>query len=158
MRIGKVLLAFLLLCSLAFAVTGCSGARLKDSVINGFHDMLQYFSKYALTKGNDLQGDKIEGKDTYTGSYFAKYDTFTGTEFLFGGTGLERKNGGKLTVTYELTVESGTVRLYWIQKEEEKTIAGTSGTGTYSATLDTGDNYLALEGSGFCGSLQVTVE
>ena len=54
----KILTAVLLSLCLAFAVTGCSGDNLKDSVINGFNDMLQHFSKYALTDEKDLQGDK----------------------------------------------------------------------------------------------------
>ncbi len=43
-------------------------------------------------------------------------------------------------------------------KGEEKMIADTSKNGTYSVTLDEGDNYLTLEGNDFCGSLQVVVE
>lgn len=62
------------------------------------------------------------------------------------------------TVTYELTVDSGTARLYWLDKGEEKMIVDTSKNGTYSVTLDEGDNYLTLEGNDFCGSLQVVVE
>ena len=58
----KILTAALLSLCLAFAVTGCSGDNLKDSVINGFNDMLQHFSKYALTDEKDLQGDKTKGK------------------------------------------------------------------------------------------------
>ena len=121
----KILIAVLLSLCLAFAVTGCSGDNLKDSVINGFNDMLQHFSKYALTDEKDLQGDKTKGEDTYTGSY---------------------------------TVDSGTAKLYWLDKGEEKMIADTSKNGTYSVTLDEGDNYLTLEGNDFCGSLQVVVE
>ena len=64
----------------------------------------------------------------------------------------------KLTITYELTVESGTVRLYWLDKGEEKLIADTDKNDTYSVTLDEGDNYLTLEGDDFYGSLQVVVE
>jgi len=37
-------------------------------------------------------------------------------------------------------------------------IADTSKNGTYSVTLDEGDNYLTLEGNDFCGSLKVVVE
>lgn len=59
---------------------------------------------------------------------------------------------------YELTVDSGTAKLYWLDKGEEKMIADTSKNGTYSVTLDEGDNYLTLEGNDFCGSLQVVVE
>lgn len=88
----------------------------------------------------------------------ADYEDFNGKEYIFGGTALERDKGSELTVTYELTVDSGTVRLYWLDKGEEKIIADTSKDGTYSVTLDEGDNYLTLEGDDFCGALQVTVE
>lgn len=119
----KILTAVLLSLCLAFAVTGCSGDNLKDSVINGFNDMLQHFSKYALTDEKDLQGDKTKGEDTYTGSYTADYEDFNDKEYIFGGTALERDKGSELTVTYELTVDSGTAKLYWLDKGEEKMIA-----------------------------------
>lgn len=128
----KILTAVLLSLCLAFAVTGCSGDNLKDSVINGFNDMLQHFSKYALTDEKDLQGDKTKGEDTYTGSYTADYEDFNDKEYIFGGTALERDKGSELTVTYELTVDSGTARLYWLDKGEEKMIVDTSKNGTYS--------------------------
>ena len=154
----KILTAALLSLCLVFTITGCSGDNLKDSVINGFNDMLQHFSKYALTDEKDLQGDKTKGEDTYTGSYTADYEDFNDKEYIFGGTTLERDKGSELTVTYELTVDSGTAKLYWLDKGEEKMIADTSKNGTYSVTLDEGDNYLTLEGNDFCGSLQVVVE
>ena len=154
----RILTVSLLSLCLLFTITGCSGNNVKDNVINGFNDMLQHFSKYALTDEKDLQGDKTKGEDTYTGSYVADYEDFNGKEYIFGGTALERDKGNDLTVTYELTVDSGTVRFYWRDKEEEKIIADTSDTGSYSVTLAEGDNYLALEGDNFCGSLQVTVE
>ena len=154
----RILTVSLLSLCLIFALTGCSGDNVKDNVINGFNDMLQHFSKYALTDENDLQGDKTKGDDTYTGSYVADYEDFNGEEYIFGGTALERDKGSDLTVTYQLTVDSGTVRFYWRDKEEEKIIADASDTGTYSVTLEEGDNYLTLEGNDFCGSLQVVVE
>jgi len=85
-------------------------------------------------------------------------EDFNDKEYIFGGTALERDKGSELTVTYELTVDSGTARLYWLDKGEEKMIVDTSKNGTYSVTLDEGDNYLTLEGNDFCGSLQVVVE
>ncbi|MFQ7106129.1 MAG: hypothetical protein ACLRQ4_13085 [Neglectibacter timonensis] len=154
----RILTVSLLSLCLVFTITGCSGDNVKDNVINGFNDMLQHFSKYALTDENDLQGDKTKGDDTYTGSYVADYEDFNGEEYIFGGTALERDKGSDLTVTYQLTVDSGTVRFYWRDKEEEKIIADASDTGTYSVTLEEGDNYLTLEGDDFCGSLRVTVE
>ena len=154
----KVMAAAMLSLCLALGAAGCGGVQLKDNIINGFNDMLQYFSRHALTDEKDLQGDKGEGEDTYTGSYHAEYDDFSGTEYIFGGTGLKRENGSNLTVTYKLTVDSGTVKFYWRDKNEEEMIADTSDSGTYAVTLDEGDNYLTLEGNHFCGSLWVTVE
>ena len=154
----RILTVSLLSLCLILTITGCSGDNVKDNVINGFNDMLQHFSKYALTDEKDLQGDKTKGDDTYTGSYVADYEDFNGEEYIFGGTALERDKGSDLTVTYQLTVDSGTVRFYWRDKEEEKIIADASDTGTYSVTLEEGDNYLTLEGDDFCGSLRVTVE
>lgn len=116
----RILTVSLLSLCLILTITGCSGDNVKDNVINGFNDMLQHFSKYALTDENDLQGDKTKGDDTYTGSYVADYEDFNGEEYIFGGTALERDKGSDLTVTYQLTVDSGTVRFYWRDKEEEK--------------------------------------
>ena len=131
----RILTVSLLSLCLILTITGCSGDNVKDNVINGFNDMLQHFSKYALTDENDLQGDKTKGDDTYTGSYVADYEDFNGEEYIFGGTALERDKGSDLTVTYQLTVDSGTVRFYWRDKEEEKIIADASDTGTYSVSL-----------------------
>lgn len=154
----RILTVSLLSLCLIFTITGCGGDHVRDNVINGLNDMLLHFSKYALTDEKDLQGEKTGGADTYTGSYAADYKDFNGKEYIFGGTALERDRGSDLTVTYELTVDSGTVKLYWRDKEEEKIIADASDTGTYSVTLEEGDNYLTLEGDDFCGSLRVTVE
>lgn len=160
MKKAKIIAVALLTVCMVFSMAGCStdDINIKDNLIDGFNGLLQHFSKYALTKEKDLQGDRTEGEDTYTGSYSAEYKEFNGTEYIFGGTGLERKNGNNLTVTYKLTVDSGTVKFYWRDKDEDKIIADTSGTGAYSVTLNTGDNYLALEGDDFCGSLQVDVQ
>ena len=118
----RILTVSLLSLCLVFTITGCSGDNVKDNVINGFNDMLQHFSKYALTDENDLQGDKTKGDDTYTGSYNAEYEDFNGTEYIFGGTGLERDKGSDLTVTYELTVDSGTVRFTGVIKRKRKSL------------------------------------
>ena len=44
------------------------------------------------------------------------YEDFNDKEYIFGGTALERDKGSELTVTYELTVDSGTAKLYWLDK------------------------------------------
>lgn len=57
---------------------------------------MQSFSKYALTKEKNLQGEKDNGDDAYTGTYTATYDEFNWKELIFGGTALERENGNHL--------------------------------------------------------------
>lgn len=153
MKRGKALLAAVLVLCMAFALAGCS----KDSILDGFNDLLHHVSQYALTNEKDLQGKKTEGEDTYTGSYTAEYDNFSGTEYLFGGTGLERENGNELTVTYELTVESGSAELYWREGEERHLIADTSQSDTYSITLSSQDNYIVIFGENFQGTVDISV-
>ena len=152
MKRRNALAAALALC-LAFALTGCS----KDSIINGFNDFLHHASQYALTDEKDLAGERTAGADTYTGAYTAEYDSFSGTEYLFGGTGLERENGNELTVTYELKVESGAAELYWIDGTERHQIADATGSGTYTLSVGSRDCYIAIEGESLHGALALTV-
>ena len=69
-----------------------------------------------------------------------------------------KRQGEKLTVTYKLKVDSGNARLYWLDEDIEKTIADTNNTDTYSIKMDAGDNYIAIEGNDFRGSLHITVK
>lgn len=154
MKSGKKLTVFALALCLIFALSGCN----KETILEDYNDLLHYFSQYALTDEKNLQGEKTEGKDTYTGSYTAEYNDFSGTEYLFGGTGLERENGNELTVTYKLTVDSGSAKLYWFEGETDHLISDDSQSGTCSITLSSQDNYVALEGEKLKGALQISVE
>ena len=153
MKSGKVLAAALALC-LGFGLAGCS----KGAVLDGFNRLLHRLSRYALTDGDALVGEKEEGADTYTGSYTAAYDGFSGTEYLFGGTGLEREEGNELTVTYEMTISSGSARLCWNEGTEEHLLADTSGGETLILPLSGKDNYLVMKGENLQGMLSLTVE
>lgn len=159
MKGKKAFVILVLSLSLVICLTGCSGTEnLKDNIIGGYNTWLQSFSKHALTKEKDLQGDKENGIDEYTGTYTADYDKFNGTEFIFGGTALERENGSKLTATYTLEVSSGTVTLYWLAGGEEHTIESDSANDVFKFTIGSGDNYIVLEGENFSGSLEIMVE
>ncbi len=156
----KTLFLILALCLTFF--TGCGSnhddENLKDNLIDGFNNWMQSFSKHALTKGKDLQGEKEKGEDTYTGTYTAVYDGFNGKEIIFGGTALERKNGNQLKVTYTLDIEEGTAELYWIAGNDKYTIANDSSEDTEEYTISSEDNYIVLKGDDFSGSLNLTVE
>lgn len=162
MKKTKVALSLILILCLSFCVAGCSSnhdeRNLKDNVIDGFNSWLQSFSKYALTKDKNLQGNKENGVDEYTGTYTATYDGFNGKEFIFGGTALERENGNQLKVTYTLTIEKGTAELSWIAGSDEYTIANDSTEDTKEYTISSGDNYIVLKGDDFSGKLKIAVE
>lgn len=142
------------------SIAGCSNTAVnwKTSLVDGFNNWLQSFSKYALTKDFELQGIREYGMDAYTGSYEATYEDWTGKELIFGGTSLERENGNQLKATYRLTVTNGTARFYWITAGQEYTIAESDAENIFEFTLGSGDNYLVLEGNHLSGTLSLNVE
>ena len=162
MKRAKVIISLILVLCLTFCVAGCSSnhdkGSLKDNLIDGWDNWMQSFSKHALTKGKDLQGEKDKGDDAYTGTYTATYDEFNGKEFIFGGTALERANGNQLTVNYTLTIDEGTAELYWIAGSDEYTIANDNSEDTKEYTISSGDNYIVLKGEDFSGTLTLTIE
>ena len=145
-------IAIVLVCSL------CACGNLKDTVLDGYDNLIQLFSKQALTDDKDLVGERKYDDDEYTGSYEAAYERFNGEEFLFGGTALEREDGNALKVTYTLEITEGVASLYRIASGEEYTIADENSDDVYEFTLSTGDNYLVLKGENFTGTLTISVE
>ena len=161
MNMAKRAAVLLTVFCLSFSLAGCGSGQegsLKDNLIDGFDHFLQSFSRHALTKDKNLQGERAPGPDEYTGSYTAHYEDFNGEEFLFGGTALERERGSNLKVSYTLEVTSGSAVLYWISSGEKHVIANDGGEDVYHLTLGSGDNYISLEGESFSGSLEMTVE
>lgn len=154
--------AVLSLICLTFSLVGCSSnhdkGSLKDNLIDGWDSWIQSFSKHALTKDKDLQGEKTKGDDSYTGTYVATYDGFNGKEFIFGGTALNRENGNHLQVTYKLTIEEGSAELNWIAGNDEYSVANSDSEDTKEYTISSGDNYIVLKGENFRGSLELTLK
>lgn len=162
MKRTKVFISLFLVLCLTVSFAGCSSNHdkdsLKDNLIDGWDSWIQSFSKHALTKEKDLQGEKTKGVDGYTGTYTATYDGFNGKEFIFGGTALDRENGNHLQVTYRLTVEDGSAELNWIAGDDEYSVANANSEDTKEYTISSGDNYIVLKGENFSGSLELTVK
>lgn len=96
----------------------------------------------------------------------AEYHQFHGTEYLFGGTSVDREQGNALKVTYSLTIRSGKAALYWLGSPKEHiisgdkevhTIAEVNGSDVYEFTMSPGDNFIVIEGDNFTGSLSLKV-
>jgi hypothetical protein len=162
MKKAKVVIFLILILCLTFCIAGCGSNHekdnLKDNLVDDWDSWLQSFSKHALTKEKDLQGEKDKGEDEYTGTYTATYDKFSGNEFIFGGTALERENGNQLKVIYTLTIDKGAAELYWVAGGDKYTVANDSSKDTKEYTISSGDNYIILKGENFSGSLELTVE
>ncbi len=71
-------------------LVGCS----KDEILDQYNNVVQSAGNTTLTSDFSLKGDRAYGDDCYTGTYTADYKDFSKTEYLFGGTSIERENGG----------------------------------------------------------------
>lgn len=147
----------LLMC-IVLGLSACGGENLKNKLLDGYNNFLQFSSRHALTKESKLQGKKTNGKDAYVGSYTAKYEDFDGKEYIFGATGLEREAGSSLTAAYTLKITSGSASIAWIHSGSEYIIINSEGEDTFQITIGSGDNYIVLEGEDFTGSLELEVK
>lgn len=66
---------------------GCS----KDEALEHYNNIVEKLGEAQLTSDSKLQGKRVFGEDEYTGTYEAEYHKFSGTEYLFGGTSIERE-------------------------------------------------------------------
>ena len=158
MRTTKRLTVIPLLLCLVLGIAGCGGENLKDKLLDGYNNFLQFSSKHALTKESKLQGKKTKGEDAYVGRYTAEYEDFDGKEYIFGATGLEREAGSNLTAAYTLKVTSGSAAIAWIHSGSEYIIINSEGEDTFQITIGSGDNYIVLKGEDFTGSLELEVK
>ena len=134
---------------------GCS----KDQMLESYDQILQFAGNFGLTEGLALEGKRCFGADHYTGTYTADYDGFSGKEFVFGGTALERDAGADITVMCELEITSGTAKVFW-EPGAEKQVVLLEVDGTYAATLElpAGGNYIGVECENFTGSVDMKIE
>lgn len=73
---------------LSLPLTGC----LKDEILDQYNNVVRSAGNVALTSDFSLKGNRTCGDDCYTGTYTADYKDFFKTEYLFGGTSIEREN------------------------------------------------------------------
>ena len=70
-------------------LSGCS----KEEVLEKYNAVVEKVGEVQLTNDINLQGKRDYGEDYYTGTYQAEYKKFSDTEYLFGGTTIERAAG-----------------------------------------------------------------
>ena len=149
----KFLIPFLLLSMTLFS--GCS----KDQVLDTYNSVLQAAGSVQLTSSFSLQGERKGGIDDFTGTYQAEYDDFSGTEYLFGGTFVEREAGKDVFVQCNLENTSGTAQLFWTYGNHEvETLLEVSGRYSETLTLPEGGVYFGVIGEGFRGTIDLCIE
>lgn len=153
----KKIFSLVLVCTLAIglSLTGCS----KDEILDQYNNVVQLAGNATLTGNLSLKGKRTYGDDHYTGTYVADYKDFSKTEYLFGGTSIERENGKDISVSCDLEITEGTAQVFWISGSDDPVIL-LEATGSYSETitLPEGGNYIGVTGNNFTGHLEVNIE
>ena len=153
----KKIFSLVLVCTLAIglSLTGCS----KDEILDQYNNVVQLAGNATLTGDLSLKGKRTYGDDHYTGTYVADYKDFSKTEYLFGGTSIERENGKDISVSCDLEITEGTAQVFWISGSDDPVIL-LEATDSYSETitLPEGGNYIGITGNNFTGQLEMNIE
>ena len=153
----KKIFSLVLVCTLAIglSLTGCS----KDEILDQYNNVVQSAGNATLTRDLSLKGKRMYGDDHYTGTYVADYKDFSKTEYLFGGTSIERENGKDISVSCDLEITEGTAQVFWISGSDDPVIL-LEATDSYSETitLPEGGNYIGITGNNFTGHVELDIK
>ena len=153
----KKIFSLVLVCTLAIglSLTGCS----KDEILDQYNNVVQLAGNATLTGDLSLKGKRTYGDDHYTGTYVADYKDFSKTEYLFGGTSIERENGKDISVSCDLEITEGTAQVFWISGSDDPVIL-LEATDSYSETitLPKGDNYIGITRNNFTGHVELDIK
>ncbi|SNS87994.1 hypothetical protein SAMN05446037_102541 [Anaerovirgula multivorans] len=136
-------------------LAGCS----KDEILDTYNQAIQAAGDAQLTGNWSLEGKRKYGVDHYTGTYTADYEGFSGTEYLFGGTSIDREAGNKIEVICNLSITDGTAKLV-LQSGSDAPQTLIESTGYYSETIELppAGNYILVEGGEFTGSIELEIK
>lgn len=151
----KICLFLVLILTGSFILSGCT----KDEILDHYNNIIQSAGSIELTGNLSLKGNKEKGVDDYTGTYQADYKGFSDTEYLFGGTSIDREAGKEISITCTLEVTSGKAKVFWISgADEPTTLLETTGTYNDTITLPDGGNYIGIKCDNFTGSVELNIE
>ena len=140
---------------LSLSLAGCS----KDEILDQYNNVVQSAGNAALTSDFSLKGNRTYGDDCYTGTYTADYKDFSKTEYLFGGTFIERENGKDISVSCDLEITEGTAQVFWVSGSDDPVILlETADSYSETITLPEGGNYIGITGNNFTGYLEMNIE
>lgn len=137
------------------SITGCT----KDEILGQYNDIIQIAGGVKLTDDFRLKGVRKYGIDHYTGNYKANYNKFTGTEYLFGGTSINRENGNKVIITCDINSKKGSAKLILLSGSNgPKILCKPNDNYSKTITLPAGGNYIGIECNSFSGTVKLNIE
>lgn len=156
--IGSIIFIVLIFATLVFLIGGTAVSFNKDDIISGFNNTIQNIGDNVLTTDRKLEGDRVFGKDKYTGIYNASYKDFTGEEVIFGGTELDREYGNELNLNINVNKTSGKIKIYMNNGIEQKVLIEDTGEYKNTITIPEGSNYFIVKCTDFNGEINVKIE
>ena len=153
----KKIFSLVLVCTftIGLSLTGCS----KDEILDQYNNVVQSAGNAALTSDFSLKGNRTYGDDCYTGTYTADYKDFSKTEYLFGGTSIERENGKDISVSCDLEIAGGIAQVFWVSGSDDPVILlETADSYSETITLPEGGNYIGIIGDNFTGHLELDIK
>ncbi len=150
----KWVLLLIVIATAGCVTSGCS----KDEILDGYNSVIKTAGNVVLTDSRSLKGKRSYGADHYVGTYEAIYSDFSGMEYVFGGTSIERDLGDEVEIRCDFDVKGGVVRLIVASgSDDPKTFF--EGHGTYSDTvvIPAGSIYMGVECDDFTGSVYLEV-
>lgn len=156
--IGSIIFIVLIFATLVFLIGGTAVSFNKDDIISGFNNTIQNIGDNVLTTDRKLEGDRVFGKDKYTGIYNASYKDFTGEEVIFGGTELDREYGNELNLNINVNKTSGKIKIYMNNGIEQKVLIEDTGEYKNTITIPEGSNYFIVKCTDLNGEINVKIE
>ena len=135
-RILSLAAALLAICCILSGIPACD----KDTILRHYDNALQVGGALARTPDAALQGIRVPGGDSYTGSYTAAYQNFSGR------------------VSCMLSSTGGRAKLLFCSgSNAPKVLLKDNGTCTNTLTLPVGSSSVEIILIGYSGEIQITV-
>ena len=161
-KIGKIFGCCLITLSL-LSCTACSGLeRLSDNLKDGAEqlsdDVVIGKSNALITPYQSFEGSRTSDNDAFQATYDASVVGFDGQDILVADTDLKENECREITIQYSFDVQSGNCQLIYISPELEEKVLSESDSGSVTAQLQTGANYIGIVGTDYSGAIQVAIK
>ncbi|MCI9436576.1 MAG: hypothetical protein HFH85_05305 [Lachnospiraceae bacterium] len=140
---------------MVFQLTACGFPFGNEKLLSDtLEEVAGFFGASQITGDENLIGERLYGRDAYTGRYLADCDKVTGRDVVFGGASVESR---KLYLSGYIQAYSGTavirIRTNWEVVELEPDEDGYFET---ELNLESGGNYVIVKFEDFTGTVDLT--